>query len=77
MSLAGVNKVRKLESFELIRIKKKIGDMCDFARNGDVPVFDVILFNKDRSRLLADVRRLEQAIKIKIKKPARKQASGR
>jgi biotin carboxylase len=69
-SLEGINRARKLESFERIEIKKKIGDMSDFARNGDDPVFDIVLFNRERSRLLADIRRLEQAIKIKIKKPA-------
>jgi len=68
-ALEGINKARKLESFSTINIKKKIGDMCDFARNGDDPVFDVILFNKSRSDLLADIRRLEQAITIKIRKP--------
>lgn len=68
-SLEGINRARKLESFSRIEIKKKIGNLCDFARNGDDPVFDIVLFNKDRSRLLADIRRLEQAIKIKIKKP--------
>jgi len=69
-ALTGINRARKLESFERIEIKKKLGDICDFARNGDDPVFDIVLFNKERSRLLADIRRLEQAIKIKIKKPA-------
>ena len=68
-ALEGVNKARKLTSFSKINIKKKIGDMCDFARNGDDPVFDIILFNKNRSDLLADIRRLEQAITIKIRKP--------
>lgn len=70
-ALEGVNKARRLESFSRIELKKKLGDLCDFAANGDDPVFDIILFNKNRSRLLADIRRLEQAIKIKIKKPAR------
>lgn len=72
--LEGINKIRKLESFSRIEIKKKIGDMCDFARNGDDPVFDIILFNKDRSRLLADVRRLEQTVRIRVKQPQRKTA---
>lgn len=69
-SLEGVNKARKLESFKRIAIMKQIGDMCDFAKNGDDPVFDIVLFNQNRPRLLADIRRLEQAIKIKTKKPA-------
>lgn len=69
-ALEGINRVRKLESYERIEIKKKIGDLCDFARNGDDPVFDIVLFNKDRSRLLADIRRLERTVKIRIKKPS-------
>lgn len=70
-SLEGINKVRKLESFSRIEIKKKIGERCDFARNGDDPVFDIVLFNPSRSRLLADIRRLEQTVKIKTVQPVR------
>jgi biotin carboxylase len=72
VSLGGVNKVRKLESFSHIEIKKKIGDMCNYARNGDDPVFDIVLFNNNRSKLLADIRRLEQAVKIQTSKSGRK-----
>jgi biotin carboxylase len=74
-SLGGINKIRKLESFSRINIKKKIGDRCDFARNGDDPVFDVVLFNKDRSRLLADIRRLEQTVVIRVQKPRKSAAA--
>ncbi len=74
-SIDGIIKVRKLESFKRIDVIKKVGDMCDFARNGDEPVFTIVLFNKDRSRLLADVRRLEQAIKINVIAPRRKLAT--
>ena len=70
-TIVGVNKVRRLESFSRIDIKKKPGDMCDFARNGDDPVFTIVLFNKDRPRLLADIRRLEQAVSINIVRPQR------
>lgn len=66
INVEGVNKVRKLESFNKMDLKKKPGEMCDFARNGDDPVFDIVLFNKSRSQLLADIRRLEQTIKIKV-----------
>jgi biotin carboxylase len=74
-SLEGINKARKLQSFSKINVKKKIGDMCDFARNGDDPVFDIVLFNKSRSDLLADIRRLEQAVRIHIKQPKRTKAA--
>ncbi len=65
-SLQGINKIRKLESFSSISVNKKIGDMCDFARNGDDPVFTITLFNPSRPKLLADIRRLEQAVKIRV-----------
>lgn len=73
--IEGMNKVRKLESFQRINVKKRAGDMCDFARNGDDPVFDIVLFNRNRSLLLADVRRLEQTVKIHIVKNARRSVS--
>lgn len=68
-NIDGVNKVRKLESFKRIDITKKPGDMCNFARNGDSPVFTIVLFNSNRSRLLADIRRLEQTVAINIIRP--------
>lgn len=73
VALKGINKVRKLESFSSITIKKKIGDKCDFARNGDDPVFDIILHNRDRSKLLADIRRLEQTVEIRVRKARTRQ----
>lgn len=72
LSIDGLNRVKKLESFHRIEVKKVKGDMCNFARNGDDPVFDIVLFNKNRSNLRADIRRLETTIEIKIKKPQRK-----
>jgi hypothetical protein len=69
INIDGINKVRKLESFSRIILMKKPGDMCDFARNGDSPVFTIILCNPSRSKLLADIRRLETTVKIRIKRP--------
>lgn len=62
--LAGIKKAQELGSFQKIYIHKKLGEPCHFAKNGGSSVFDIILFNKERSKLLADVRRLEQMIKI-------------
>lgn len=67
--LEGIKKIKNLESFHDIMINKRIGDLCDFARNGDNPVFIICMFNKERSKLFADVRRLEKSIKITIKQP--------
>ncbi len=63
-SLIGLKRAKELKSFKKISIHKKIGDMCRFAKNGGNSVFDIILFNRDRSKLLADVRRLEHMVKI-------------
>jgi hypothetical protein len=62
--LQGVKKVQELKSFKTLDVKKKIGDRCAFAKHGGSSVLDVTLFNKDRSKLLADVRRLEQMVSV-------------
>jgi biotin carboxylase len=63
-SITGIKKARELKSFHKINIHKKVGDRAVFAKNGGKSVFNIILHNKDRSKLLADIRRLEQAVKI-------------
>jgi biotin carboxylase len=64
----GINKVRALESVKSVEMKKSIGDKAMFARNGGGAVMVINLFNKNRSSLLADIRRLEQNLKIDIQK---------
>jgi len=66
-NLLGIKKVQALESFHSMRQQKKIGDRAVFAKNGGKSVFNIFLFNKDRSRLLADIRRMEQLLKIETK----------
>lgn len=63
-NLIGIKKAESLDSFQKIVINKKVGDKCTYAKHGGGSVFNIILFNKQRSQLLADVRRLEQMIKI-------------
>jgi len=67
-NISGLRKIEKLESFELIRQLRKLGDRCKFAKHGGTAVVSVILFNKDRSKLLADIRRVEQTLVIKTAK---------
>lgn len=62
--LTGIKKSQELTSFKKIMVHKKIGELCRYAKHGGSSVFDIILFNKERSKLLADIRRLEQMIKI-------------
>lgn len=64
-SLTGIKKIQDLASFEKIYINKSVGDHCTYAKNGGSSVFNLIMFNKDRSELLADIRRVETLISIK------------
>lgn len=65
-SIKGRQSVQKLESFHSIDVKKEIGDRATYAKNGGKSVFNITLFNADRSRLFADIRRMEQMIKIEV-----------
>lgn len=65
--LKGIKKIQELASFDSIAIHKKIGDRSRFATSGGTAVFNVTLANKDRAKLLADVRRVEQLVQITVK----------
>jgi biotin carboxylase len=67
-NLTGIKKSQELESFHEINVHAKVGDKAIFAKNGGISLFNIIMFNKDRSKLLADIRRLEQMVKIETKK---------
>jgi len=70
--LTGVKKAQELKSFYAIHKKKKVGQRAYFAKHGGKDVCNVTLFNKDRSKLLADVRRLEKTVEIETAPTARK-----
>lgn len=62
----GIKKIETLDSYHSIMINKKVGDRSVFARNGGRSVFNLYLYNDDRSKLLADIRRIEQTIHVKV-----------
>lgn len=64
--MKGIKKIEQLESFHKIVVNKKIGDRAVFARNGGRSVFNLFLYNDDRSKLLADIRRIEKLVEIKV-----------
>jgi D-alanine-D-alanine ligase-like ATP-grasp enzyme len=66
IEMKGIKKIEGLESFHRITIKKKLGDRAIFARNGGRSVFDLFLYNTARSKLLADIRRVEKLVSIKV-----------
>ena len=63
-SILGLKKIKEIPSIIEFIQKKKVGDISKFAKNGGVSVFAIVLHNKDRSELLADIRRIEQTLKI-------------
>ena len=64
--MRGLKKIEQLDSFHHIDMNKKIGDRFIFARNGGRSVFNLFMYNTDRSKLLADIRRVEQLVEIKV-----------
>jgi len=67
-SITGTEKIRSVESLVKFRQRLMKGDRSRFAKNGGGPAAEVTLFNKDRSNLLADIRRVEQLLKIKAER---------
>lgn len=65
--IIGIKKIQDLKSFQRLYVRKEAGDQCRYAKNGGSSVFDLIMFNKDRSELLADIRRVEQTIVIETR----------
>jgi biotin carboxylase len=66
-SMSGIKKIEQLESFLKIEVNKKIGDRATFARSGGRSIFNLYMHNPDRAKLLADIRRVEQLVKIKLR----------
>jgi len=62
----GIKKIEKLESFHSIVVQKKVGDRSVFSKNGGRPVFNAVFYNSDRSKLLADIRRVEKLVKVSV-----------
>ncbi len=64
--MKGIKKIEQLDSFHKIKVNKKIGDKATFASHGGRAVFILYLYNTDRAKLLADVRRIEQMVEVKV-----------
>lgn len=67
IGIKGIKKCKELKSFVELKLIKKIGDRCQFARHGGKAVFTLTLFNTERSKLLADIRRIEKLIDVQVK----------
>ena len=62
--IQGLFKIEVLSSIQRIKVLKEPGDKCTFAKSGGDPVLRIVLFDPIRSNLLADIRRVEQYLKI-------------
>ena len=66
IKLKGIKKAQELQSVVSVHMIKKVGDVCKFAKNGGKAVFTITLFNSERSKLLADIRRVEQLVDVQV-----------
>ena len=65
-AISGIKKIKALASYNDMNILKNVGDELKFAKNGGGVVVEVMLFNKLRADLLADIRRMEKALEIDV-----------
>jgi len=67
VSIGGLQKVKDMFSVASVYQEKKIGDFCDYAKNGHQYVITFIIKADTRAKLLGEVRKIEQLIKIETK----------
>lgn len=67
VKMTGIKRIKELGSYHSMQVKLKIGERAQFAKNGGKGVFDLTMYNSDRSKLLADIRRVEKLVEIKVK----------
>lgn len=65
-TITGVKKVKSLDSFLHMDVNKVAGDELKFAKNGGTPVVAITMFNAVRSSLIADIRKMEQSLVIRV-----------
>lgn len=65
-NILGLKKIEKLASYHNIEMRKKRGDRSVFAKNGGGAIFVLYLVNDSRSELLADIRRVEETVKVGV-----------
>ncbi len=63
-NISGLKKIKELDSIIRVKQNKKKGDRVKFAKNGGGSVFNIFLVNKDRQKLIGDLRRVRDNLKI-------------
>ena len=65
-AIKGIKRCQELASFVELKMIKKVGELCQSARHGGKAVFTITLYNAERAKLLADIRRVEQLVDVQI-----------
>ncbi|PIR76156.1 MAG: hypothetical protein COU32_03605 [Candidatus Magasanikbacteria bacterium CG10_big_fil_rev_8_21_14_0_10_42_10] len=70
--IEGIRKIKKLSSFTSIATHIQPGEKCMHAKHGGKSVCDITLSHVQRPELLADIRRIEQIVKIELQPKQKK-----
>lgn len=70
--LSGIKKVKELKTFHSMKVRNKVGDRVYYAKHGGRSVLEVTLFSTDRTKVLADARRIETMVQIETEATIRK-----
>lgn len=65
-TIKGARKIQEFDSVLDIKQHLKKGDRAKYSKNGGKGVFFITLFNEDRSKLLADIRRIEKTVTVEV-----------
>lgn len=65
-TIKGIKKIQEIESVTAVTQTLHVGGMAKFSKNGGKGVFTASFYNDDRSKLLADIRRVEKLIAVKV-----------
>ena len=65
-AILGIKYISNLKSVVSVKQKLKVGDRCYYSKNGGRGVLDIVFSSDSRTDLLADIRRVEKIIEIKI-----------
>jgi len=72
-AIRGLKRITTFTSYDHHNTNLLKGSDAYFARHGGISALDIFLYAKDRSDILADIRRIEQTLVIEVKKRSRKQ----
>lgn len=67
-SIKGIHRIKRLDSFSMMKINDKVGNFVGFAKNGYLNVLYILLGNKNKKTFYKDLKTVENLIKIETSK---------